>query len=117
MPVFETTGDPATIDAALAELFSAPEPPTALLAESDRIAMRALAWLKAGGIAVPGRVSVIGFDGVPEGAATDPPLTTIRQPATAMGRRAVEVLIARGDRATRERLDVELVERASTGPA
>ena len=66
---------------------------------------------------MPGRVSLIGFDGVPEGAATDPPLTTIRQPATEMGRRAVEVIIARGDAATREMLDVELVERGSTGPA
>ncbi len=117
VPVFETTSDPATIDDALEDLFAQPEPPTALLAESDRIAMRALLWLRARGIAVPGRVSVIGFDGVPEGAATDPPLTTIRQPSTEMGRRAVEVLIARKDGATRDLLDVELVERASTGPA
>jgi DNA-binding LacI/PurR family transcriptional regulator len=78
--------------------------------------MHALVWLKAQGIAVPDRVSVIGFDGVPEGAATDPPLTTIRQPATEMGRRAVQVLIARDERATRDLLDVELVERASTAP-
>jgi DNA-binding LacI/PurR family transcriptional regulator len=117
VPIFETTADSATIDAALADLFAAPEPPTALLAESDRIAMRALDWLKAHGLAVPGAVSVIGFDGVPEGAATDPPLTTIRQPITEMGRRAVEVIMERSDATIRESLDVELVVRASTGPA
>ena len=79
--------------------------------------MRALEWLKARGIAVPGRVSVIGFDGVPEGAATDPPLTTVLQPATEMGRRAVEVIIERGEAVTRETMEVELVRRGSTGPA
>ncbi len=117
VPIFETTIDPTTIDAALEDLFAEPEPPTALLAELDRIAMRALSWLKAHGIAVPARVSVIGFDGVPEGEASDPPLTTIRQPSTEMGRRAVQVLIERRDTATRDLLDVDLVERASTGPA
>jgi DNA-binding LacI/PurR family transcriptional regulator len=117
VPIFETTSDPGSIDAALAEVFAEPEPPTALLAQSDRIAMRALEWLKARGLAVPGRVSVIGFDGVPEGAATDPPLTTVRQPAAAMGRRAVEVLVARREAATRETMAVELVPRGSTGPA
>lgn len=106
----------ATVDAALASLFAAPEPPTALLAESDRIAMHALRWLDARGIAVPGEVSVIGFDGVPEGAACEPPLTTIAQPTVEMGRRAVAVLADRGDAVTRETLAVEFVRRASTAP-
>ena len=116
MPVFETTADMASIDAALAALFAEPLPPTALLAESDRIAARALAWLKTRGIAVPAAVSVIGFDGVAEGALTEPPLTTIAQPSAEIGRRAVAVLTAGGDAVTRETLPVTLVERASTAP-
>ena len=116
VPIFETTIDTATIDPALEALFAAPEPPTALLAESDRIAMQALHWLNARGIAVPARVSVIGFDGVPEGAATEPPLTTIAQPAVEMGRRAVAVLADHGDTVTRETLAVEFVVRESTAP-
>ena len=57
--------------APLAALFAAPEPPTALLCQSDRIAMRALDWLsRTAALAVPGDVSVVGFDGVPEGAVT-----------------------------------------------
>ena len=46
VPIFETTADPATIDAALEAIFALPEPPTAILAQSDRIAMRALDWLR-----------------------------------------------------------------------
>ena len=116
MPIYETTADPATVDAALAAIFAAPEPPTAILAQSDRIAMRALDWLKDRGLAVPGEVSVVGFDGVPEGAATDPPLTTVRQPIRELGRRAVEVIIERAPEVRREMLDVELVVRGSTAP-
>ena len=106
VPIFETTADPATIDAAL----------EAILAQSDRIAMRALDWLGGHGLAVPGEVSVIGFDGVPEGASSEPPLTTVSQPIRALGRRAVEVIVERTDAIRREVLDVELVVRGSTAP-
>ena len=45
------------------------------------------------GIAVPQRVSIVGFDGVPEGALSEPPLTTIAQPMVEMGRRAVQTIL------------------------
>ena len=116
IPLFETTADPATIHGALAALFAAPEPPTALLCQSDRIAMRALDWLRDRGLAVPGDVSVVGFDGVPEGAVTHPPLTTFAQPIRALGRRSVEVILDPGLGAHQEVLPVELVVRESTAP-
>lgn len=116
-PIFETTADPSTVDAALAALFDAAEPPTALLCASDRIAMHALAWLAARGIPVPAAVSVIGFDGVPEAALTEPPLTTVAQPALDMGRRAVAILTAHRGETVRDALPVELVVRGSTGAA
>lgn len=115
VPIYETPA-PEAVDAALAALFAAADPPTAILAQSDRIAMRALEWLKRRGIAVPREVSVVGFDGVPEGAAAEPPLTTVRQPIREIGRRAVEILIERGGRIRRERLEVDLLLRASTAP-
>ena len=116
VPIFETTSDMTTVYAALEAIFADPHPPTALLAESDRIAMQALRWLKGRGVAVPGEVSVIGFDGVPEAATAEPPLTTVAQPTVEMGRRAVAVLADHGDAVTRETLAVEFVQRASTAP-
>ena len=65
---------------------------------------------------MPGAVSVIGFDGVPETATSDPPLTTISQPVVEIGRRAVRLIIEHGREVRRETLDVELVVRASTAP-
>ena len=37
------------------------------------------------GIDVPGELSVIGFDNIPESALADPPLTTVQQPIRQMG--------------------------------
>jgi DNA-binding LacI/PurR family transcriptional regulator len=116
IPVFETRSDDASVRAALEEIFAASPAPTAILAESDRIALIAIAWLKARGLAVPGDVSVVGFDGVPEGAASDPPLTTVAQPIAEMGRRAVRAILDHPGEVWREKLDVALVVRGSTAP-
>lgn len=115
LPVYEIATD-ADVAPALAELFAAPEPPTALLAQSDRIALAALRWLRAEGIAVPEQVSVIGFDGVRDGAESAPPLTTVAQPIPEIGRRAVATILDGGDAVRRERLDATLVVRGSTAP-
>ena len=114
VPIFETPADAASVHAGMAEIFAAPAPPTAILAHSDRIALLALEWLKARGIAVPGEVSVVGFDGVPESAGSAPPLTTVQQPIAEIGRRAVRAILDHGDEVWRERLPVELVIRGST---
>ncbi len=116
VPVFETLSDEPSVHAALEALFAAAPRPTAILAESDAIALIALRWLKARGIAVPGEVSIIGFDGVPEAEVSDPPLTTIRQPVDEMGRHAVKAILEHGDEVWRETLAVSLVVRQSTAP-
>jgi len=116
VPIFETLSDEATVHAALDEIFAAPSPPTAILAESDRIAFAAIDWLKSRGLAVPGDVSIVGFDGVPEGATSSPPLTTVQQPIAELGRRAVRAILDHPGEVWRETLDVELVVRGSTSP-
>lgn len=115
VPIFETSDGPSVV-AGLESLFAAERPPTALLAMSDRVALIALDWLRARGIAVPGEVSVIGFDGVPEGKISDPPLTTVAQPIAAMGRMAAEMILEGIDAPRRERVEVELIVRQSTAP-
>ncbi|MER9063657.1 LacI family DNA-binding transcriptional regulator [Mesorhizobium sp. M0644] len=116
VPVYETENDEASTKAGLETLFASAEPPTAILAMSDRVAMEALEWLSARGIAVPRDVSVVGFDGVPEAAICEPPLTTIAQPIAEIGRRAARRILDFDGTVRRETLDVELIVRASSGP-
>lgn len=117
VPIYETQEDEeATIFSALEEIFSLSSPPTAILAQSDRIALIALDWLKAHGFAVPGDLSVVGFDGIPEGATSQPPLTTIQQPIAEIGRRAVRIILDHAGEIRHEKMEVELVVRGSTAP-
>jgi DNA-binding LacI/PurR family transcriptional regulator len=116
VPIYETANDEASTRAGLETIFAGGEPPTAILAMSDRIAMFALEWLAARGLSVPGDISVIGFDGVPDAALCVPPLTTVAQPIAEIGRRAARAILDFDGTVLRERLDVELVVRASAGP-
>jgi DNA-binding LacI/PurR family transcriptional regulator len=116
VPIFAMPEDKAAIHAALAEMFAAPAPPTAILAQSDVIALAALDWLTAHGIAVPHDVSLVGFDGVPESAASTPPLTTVAQPIAEIGRRAVEAILAYDGTVSRQVVDFALLVRGSTAP-
>ncbi|WP_326952413.1 substrate-binding domain-containing protein [Amycolatopsis sp. NBC_01286] len=88
----------------------------AIFAASDMMAVGALRALRRAGRRVPGDVAVIGFDDLPIGRRTDPPLTTVRQPIEAMGARMTDELPAMlGGSAGPRRavLDTELVARTS----
>lgn len=114
-PIFETDGV-REVEAALAALYDDGPGPTALLAQSDRIALLALEGLRARDVAVPGQVSIVGFDGVPEAAASAPPLTTIAQPIDVIGHGAVRVLLDRPEGPWREILPTALVLGGTTAP-
>jgi LacI family transcriptional regulator len=66
---------------------------TAIVGCNDANAMAAMAALRTRNLEVPGRVSVIGFDDIPEATDSWPPLTTMRVDRFAMGRKAAERLI------------------------
>ncbi len=68
--------------------------PTAAVACWDGAAIAFMSTVRAQGAAVPGDVSVLGFDGVPVGAFCEPPLTTLRQPTAELGAKAAEMLLA-----------------------
>jgi len=86
---------------------------------NDLIAAGALCALAKSGLSVPRDISVMGYDDIELAAYTVPPLTTIRQPASDIGRRAADVLIDRlqsGDTQTQdERLPPVLIQRQSVG--
>ena len=100
----------------MAELFDSPKPPTGILAMSDLIAMHAVDWLIQHGYSVPGDVSVIGFDGVPEAAVATPKLTTIEQPMAEIARLAVEAALGGTQVTGRRVLEPRLVIRETTAP-
>jgi LacI family transcriptional regulator len=100
------------------ELMDLPEPPTALVVASDAMAAGALAALADRGLRVPEDVSVVGYDDLP--LATVAGLTTVRSHQDALGAaaaRALVDLIAGDESPRRVRVPVELVVRATTGPA
>jgi LacI family transcriptional regulator len=76
------------------ELLDLREPPTALFAVTDAIAIGALRAARERGVPVPERLAVVGMDDIEVSAYTDPPLTTVRVPKDTMGRLAAERLIA-----------------------
>jgi DNA-binding LacI/PurR family transcriptional regulator len=102
--------------AAGARLLDRADRPTAIIALSDLLAIGVIEAAAERGIAVPGDLSVAGFDDVPEAAAATPPLTTIRQPHRRKGSEAVRLLLE-GPGAESVLLPTELVVRASTAPA
>lgn len=116
IPVYETNEDYRSVHAALETWFGQKPWPTAIIAQSDVIAMIALDWFAARGISVPGDVSIIGFDGVLETARTSPPLTTIAQPLKDIAQRAVNAILDPQNRPLHQILDAELVVRESTAP-
>lgn len=116
-PVFDTRETEAGTHAVMAEIFAGSEPPTAILAMSDKIAMFAVDWLFGNGRTVPGDVSVVGFDGVPEAAVATPKLTTIEQPMAEIAQRAVDAALGGVQVTGRQMLQTRLVVRGSTAAA
>jgi DNA-binding LacI/PurR family transcriptional regulator len=105
------------------ELLRSSDPPTAILAMSDILAIGALEAANELGVSVPAELSIVGFDDSPVATLASPPLTTVAQPHEEKGRLAAEWLvkdIARGAGPGRRRrhalLPTQLVVRESTAP-
>jgi DNA-binding LacI/PurR family transcriptional regulator len=97
--------------------------PTAVMCGNDMLALEFLRAILQHGVRVPDEVSVVGFDGVPEGALYWPGLTTAKQPSQALGNAACRVLMQMIDSPEaaepEQRVDLpaELIVRESSGPA
>ena len=94
--------------------------PSAIFLSTDEMAIGAVKACKEAGLKVPEDISIVGFDDIPKAGFIDPPLTTIRQPMRAMGRKGVEILIdqivQKNQKAVRIELETDLIVRNSSCP-
>jgi len=102
-----------------ARLLKSPDPPSAIFAASDTQAIGVLAAADRLGVAVPGELSVVGFDDIESAAFLD--LSTVRQPLARSGTEGARRLCAvlRGERVAplRQELPIELMARGSSARA
>ncbi|RME99784.1 MAG: LacI family transcriptional regulator [Chloroflexi bacterium] len=102
-------------------MLSAAEPPTAIFACNDLMAVGAVSAAIERGLRVPQDISVVGYDDVPLASYTNPPLTTVAQPSYEMGQLAAEMLLQRISNREmpirRMQLHPRLVVRQSTAEA
>ena len=121
-PELEVEAEPEIEDGrtAAGHLLDLPEPPTAIFAFNDNIAIGTLQAARARGLCVPEELSVVGFDDVEHATIVTPALTTVRQPLAEMGRTGVSLLNRLLEKQRFETLHVELatrlVVRDSTAP-
>jgi LacI family transcriptional regulator len=103
---------------AMASLLELDEPPTAVVAASDLMALGAIRAVAEAGLDVPHDVSIVGFDDIQLAGHVNPPLTTLRQDKAGLGMAAGRALMALIDGETGRpgavTLPVELVVRGST---
>ena len=108
--------DAATAAEHAARLLKSPDPPSAIFAASDTQAIGVLAAADRLGVAVPERLSVVGFDDIESAAFLD--LSTVRQPLAVSGAEGARRLcvLLRGEtvRPLRQELPIELMARGSS---
>jgi len=93
-------------------------PPTAIFASNDAMAMGVMDAVRNRGLGFPEDISIVGFDDVPQASLVRPALTTVHQPLEQMGRVATQMLLDRLKRPEQEinriELPTELIIRGST---
>jgi len=94
------------------------EPPTAVFAASDEMALGVYEAVRRNGLRVPEDLSIVGFDDLPQARWGSPPLTTVRQPLAEMGMAAVRTVLRllNGEQleSSKVELATEVVVREST---
>ena len=92
-------------------------PPTAVFAANDQLAIGAIDVLRDRGIRIPSEMAVVGFDDVPAAQEMLQPLTTVRIPFAALGRRAAALILraieTHGSEQVVETVPLDLIQRAT----
>ncbi|ACS78410.1 LacI family DNA-binding transcriptional regulator [Maridesulfovibrio salexigens] len=92
-------------------------PPSAVFCSNDYIALGAIKGAREAGLSLPEDLSIVGFDDMPTASYMVPALTTIRQPAYEMGRRACELLLQKmenPEKPEQHMMETKLIVREST---
>ncbi|MFD3500713.1 LacI family DNA-binding transcriptional regulator [Streptomyces sp. NPDC058676] len=94
---------------------------TAVFVANDQMALGVLRALREAGVRTPEEVAVVGFDDIPESEYFAPPLTTVRQDFSAVGKHSIALLLdliegREHPGAPRIAIEPQLVVRASTFP-
>ncbi|WP_340616775.1 ribose operon transcriptional repressor RbsR [Xenorhabdus entomophaga] len=99
------------------QLLQLPDPPEALFAGNDAMAIGAYQALYQAGLSVPDDISIIGYDDIAIAPYLIPPLTTIHQPKDELGKLAIDSLLYRMDNPESEPKELiltpKLIERSS----
>ncbi|MFQ5623179.1 MAG: substrate-binding domain-containing protein [Paracoccaceae bacterium] len=103
-----------------AELLDLDDRPSAIVCALDAAALGVYRAARERGLEIGSDLSVIAYDGIPEGDHASPPLTTFSVDSRAAGARLAEILLLRirgaPPEALRETVDAVLTERSSDGP-
>ncbi|MEZ0115114.1 DNA-binding LacI/PurR family transcriptional regulator [Catenulispora sp. EB89] len=75
------------------QLMTLPNPPTAVFAFNDAMALGVLRWMRENGKSVPGDVSIAGFDDTSAAVLGETPLTSVALQSVDLGRRAAQILL------------------------
>jgi DNA-binding LacI/PurR family transcriptional regulator len=93
---------------------------TAIFAANDQMALGVMRAMHEAGRSIPGNVSLVGFDDIPESPYFLPPLTTVRQDFIEVGRRSLRSLVRTIETGKpivpAAKVPTELIVRASTAP-
>jgi LacI family transcriptional regulator len=76
-----------------AKLLALADPPTAIIASNDLLALGAMSAVQEHGLQAGRDISITGYDDILLAEYTNPPLTTVHQPAQQLGRQLTELLI------------------------
>lgn len=118
--IADTSWSPASGAAATERLLALAEPPTAIVASGDTLALGVMGACRAAGLRVPDDMALVTFDDPVFGGLLDPPMTALRRGDLELGRAAAKLLLGalrtgQVDGDSEVRIPVELVVRRSCG--
>ncbi len=93
---------------------------TAVVVANDQMALGAIRAFEENWVSIPQKISLVGFDDIPESGYFRPPLSTIKQDFAALGRRSIQCLMAHVNQSSvtspSRPIQPIFIERASTAP-